>query len=250
MNRRPLTSPDWRRDLRTFAAGAGCGLLGGAALVATVLWQFHWITPPWAGAGRPAIVRSGDPGATGIEAAERPAATVGRPVPAASSKAEAPKSEAPTIVGPLPSSPGGLKDRDLLIPVDGVRPEQLTRQFTDERGGSRRHEALDILAPRNTPVKAVEDGKIARLFLSKAGGITVYQFDPSGDFCYYYAHLERYADGLREGDTVRKGQILGYVGTSGNAPKNTPHLHFAIFRLSEAKHWWEGTPIDPYDVLR
>jgi len=74
MNRRPFTSPDWRRDLRTFAAGAGCGLLGGAALVATVLWQFHWITPPWAGAGRPAIVRSGDPGATGIEAAERPAA--------------------------------------------------------------------------------------------------------------------------------------------------------------------------------
>ena len=146
--------------------------------------------------------------------------------------------------------PGELKDRDLLVPVEGVRPDQLSRQFSDERGGSRRHEALDILAPRNTPVKAVENGKIARLFLSKAGGITVYQFDPSGDFCYYYAHLERYADGLREGDTVRKGQILGYVGTSGNAPKNAPHLHFAIFRLTEAKRWWEGTPIDPYDVLR
>jgi peptidoglycan LD-endopeptidase LytH len=243
MNKRPLSSPDWRRDLRTFAAGAGCGLLGGALLVATVLWQYHWITPPWN--ERPAVVRAGDPGATGIEPIERPAATVGRPVPAAAAN-----SAAPTIVGPLPSSPGELKDRDLLVPVEGVRPDQLSRQFSDERGGSRRHEALDILAPRNTPVKAVENGKIARLFLSKAGGITVYQFDPSGDFCYYYAHLERYADGLREGDTVRKGQILGYVGTSGNAPKNTPHLHFAIFRLSEAKHWWEGTPIDPYDVLR
>jgi peptidoglycan LD-endopeptidase LytH len=115
---------------------------------------------------------------------------------------------------------------------------------------SRQHEALDILAPRNTPVLAVEDGTIARLFYSKAGGITVYQFDRTTTFCYYYAHLERYADGLREGVSVRRGQTLGFVGTSGNAPKTTPHLHFAIFRLTDAKRWWEGTPIDPYDVLR
>ncbi len=153
-------------------------------------------------------------------------------------------------MGPVPSSPGGLEDRNLLIPVKGVAASELTRQFSDERGGSRRHEAIDILAPRNTPVLAVEDGRIARLFFSKAGGTTIYQFDPSSDFCYYYAHLERYADGLREGQDVRKGQVIGYVGTSGNAPKNTPHLHFAIFRLTEAKRWWEGTPIDPYDVLR
>jgi murein DD-endopeptidase MepM/ murein hydrolase activator NlpD len=135
------------------------------------------------------------------------------------------------------------------MPVDGVKPDQLTRQFSDARGG-RLHEAIDILAPRNTSVRAVEDGTIARLFFSKAGGITVYQFDPSRTFCYYYAHLERYADGLKEGQTVSKGQVLGYVGTSGNAPKNTPHLHFAIFRLTAEKRWWEGTPIDPYDVLR
>jgi len=138
----------------------------------------------------------------------------------------------------------------LLIPVDGVTADQLRRDFSDKRDKIRLHEALDILAPRNTPVKAVEDGTVARLFFSKAGGITVYQFDPSKTFCYYYAHLERYAEGLREGQAVRKGQILGYVGTSGNAPKNTPHLHFAIFRLTDAKHWWEGTPIDPFDVLR
>jgi murein DD-endopeptidase MepM/ murein hydrolase activator NlpD len=134
--------------------------------------------------------------------------------------------------------------------VEGVSRNELTRQFSDTRGGNRQHEAIDILAPRNTPIRAVEGGKIARLFFSKAGGVTVYQFDPSEDFCYYYAHLERYADGLREGQTVEKGQILGYVGTSGNAPKNTPHLHFAIFRLTDAKRWWEGTAIDPYDVLR
>jgi murein DD-endopeptidase MepM/ murein hydrolase activator NlpD len=153
-------------------------------------------------------------------------------------------------MGPAPGNPDELRDRDLLIPIEGVQPEQLTRQFSDERGGSRRHEAIDILAPRNTPIRAVEDGTIAKLFLSKAGGITIYQFDPGKDFCYYYAHLERYADGLHEGQTIEKGQVIGYVGTSGNAPKNTPHLHFAIFRLTEAKHWWEGTAIDPYDVLR
>jgi len=236
---------DWRRDLRTFAAGAGCGFLGGALFVAMVLWQFHWIVPPWT--ARQAVVReSADPGAMGIEA-ERPAATAGRAVVAAA-RSEPVAREA--VVGPLPSSPAGLEDRNLLIPVEGVAPTDLTRQFSDARGGSRRHEAIDILAPRNTPVLAVEGGTIARLFFSKAGGTTVYQFDPSSEFCYYYAHLERYADGLREGQPVRRGQVIGYVGTSGNAPKTTPHLHFAIFRLTEAKRWWEGTPIDPYDVLR
>ena len=106
---------------------------------------------------------------------------------------------------PAPSPPSSesiteLQARRLDVPVDGVRRDQLTRQFTDRRGAEREHEALDILAPRNTPVKAVEAGRVAKLFLSKAGGITVYQFDPSERYCYYYAHLERYADGLKEGD--------------------------------------------------
>ena len=143
-----------------------------------------------------------------------------------------------------------LADRDLEIPVQGVTAARLVRSFHDARSGGREHEALDILAPRNTPVLAVEDGTIARLFLSEAGGNTIYQFDPGQEYCYYYAHLERYADGVTEGDHVRKGQVIGYVGTSGDAPKDTPHLHFAIFRLTPEKHWWEGTPIDPYDVLR
>ena len=107
-----------------------------------------------------------------------------------------------------------------------------------------------MLAPRHTPVVAVEDGTIARLFLSDAGGITVYQFDPTSTFCYYYAHLEGYADGLKEGDRVKRGEVIGYVGTTGNAPRNTPHLHFAIFELTPEKHWWEGTPVDPYLVFR
>ena len=153
------------------------------------------------------------------------------------------------VMQPVPADGEELADRHLTIPVQGVSAGQLVDSFRDAREGHE-HDAIDILAPRNTPVLAVEDGTIAKLFLSKAGGNTIYQFDPSGEYCYYYAHLERYADGLREGDRVGRGQVIAYVGTSGNAPENTPHLHFSIVRLTPEKHWWEGTPIDPYTVLR
>ena len=143
-----------------------------------------------------------------------------------------------------------LRSRALALPVKGVESDDLQGTFDDKRGEGRRHEAIDILASRNTPVLAVEDGTIARLFTSKAGGLTVYQFDPSGNYAYYYAHLERYAPGLTDGDRIRRGQVLGYVGTSGNAPPDTPHLHFAIFKLTDKKQWWQGTPIDPFAVLR
>jgi murein DD-endopeptidase MepM/ murein hydrolase activator NlpD len=119
-----------------------------------------------------------------------------------------------------------------------------------ERRGNRPHEAIDILAPRNTPVHAVDDGTVAKLFFSKAGGITIYQFDPSGRRAYYYAHLERYAPGLHDGQTVARGDVIGYVGTSGNAPPNTPHLHFGVFELDADRHWWQGRAIDPYEVFR
>jgi murein DD-endopeptidase MepM/ murein hydrolase activator NlpD len=240
-------SKDWRQDLRAFGAGAGCGFLGGALFVAGTLWHYGLIGPARAAtsASAPRAIEAIRPGGLERES-DSPAATMGR----SGSSPAADSSLASSTIGPDRSSAAELKDRDLLIPVEGVTPDQLRRDFSDKRDKVRLHEALDILAPRNTPVKAVEDGTIARLFLSKAGGITVYQFDPSKTFCYYYAHLERYAEGLREGQAVRKGQVLGYIGTSGNAPKNTPHLHFAIFRLTDAKHWWEGTPLDPFDVLR
>ena len=155
--------------------------------------------------------------------------------------------------GIIPRSAPEAKDldaRNLAIPVQGVEPDKLVRSYHDTRSGSREHEAIDILAPNGTPVVAVEDGTIAKLFVSKAGGITIYQFDPGKQYSYYYAHLDRYADGLKEGASVRRGEVIGYVGTSGNAPKNTPHLHFAVFRLTPEKQWWQGTPIDPYDILR
>ncbi len=152
-----------------------------------------------------------------------------------------------------PPSPGDaiqeLRARHLLIPIDGVRPADLRDSFAEARDQTREHEALDILAPRNTPVRAVENGTIAKLFSSKAGGLTIYEFDPSTTYAYYYAHLQRYADGLQEHAAVTRGQIIGYVGTTGNAPPNTPHLHFAIFVLTADKHWWQGTAVDPFLVL-
>jgi murein DD-endopeptidase MepM/ murein hydrolase activator NlpD len=142
-----------------------------------------------------------------------------------------------------------LRRRDLKIPVDRIEEDDLRDTFSDSRNG-RLHEALDIMAPRHTGVRAVEDGRIAKLFSSKAGGITIYMFDPSETFCYYYAHLDRYARGLEEGQQVRRGDLLGYVGSTGNASPTAPHLHFAIFRLTSERQWWKGEPINPYPVFK
>jgi murein DD-endopeptidase MepM/ murein hydrolase activator NlpD len=229
-----------KRTLRTFGIGAACGFVVGAALVSILITRYGQVT----GIGAVDSYRTGS-SADGLADVDSPVIQARKPsppLPVATSGSSTPVLEA--------APPENLARRTFDMPVEGVKPEQLVRSFEDRRSGSRAHEALDILAPRNTPVKAVEDGTIARLFESKLGGTTIYQFDPTEQYCYYYAHLERYADGLKEGDKVRRGQVIGYVGTSGNAPKNTPHLHFAIFKLTAARHWWEGTPIDPYDILR
>jgi murein DD-endopeptidase MepM/ murein hydrolase activator NlpD len=137
----------------------------------------------------------------------------------------------------------------LLIPVAGVSANQLTDTFNQTRDGTRPHEALDIMAARGTPVLAASDGKVAKLFTSAPGGLTIYEFDPSGTYAYYYAHLDRYASGLVEGRSLRRGDVIGYVGSTGNASEDAPHLHFAIFALGPDKHWWQGTPINPYPLL-
>jgi len=143
-----------------------------------------------------------------------------------------------------------LRGRSLAVPVRGLDADDLVSSFHDARGSSRQHEAIDILAPRGTDVLAVEDGTVAKLFTSRAGGLTVYQFDPSNKYVYYYAHLDRYAPNLKEGLAVRKGDVLGAVGTTGNAPKDTPHLHFAISKMDPDKRWWGGTAVDPFLVWR
>jgi len=144
---------------------------------------------------------------------------------------------------------GVLAGRKLEIPVRGVKPTDLHDTFDDSRALGRRHDAIDIMAPRGTEVFAVDDGTIAKLFTSHAGGLTIYQFDPTQTFSYYYAHLDRYAEGLAEHQPVHRGQLLGYVGSTGNASEDAPHLHFAIARLDTDRSWWKGEPINPYPLL-
>src|SRR5579863_2042965 len=133
-------------------------------------------------------------------------------------------------------------------PIIGLALANLHDSFAEVHNGHL-HEAIDILEPRGTPVHAVVSGTIRKLFLSKPGGITIYQFDESGTYCYYYAHLDRYAEGLLEGQRIKRGEVIGFVGSTGNADSRTPHLHFAIFELGPEKQWWKGTAIAPYTYL-
>jgi len=142
-----------------------------------------------------------------------------------------------------------LASRALAIPVEGVLPEALRDSFAEGRAGHL-HEAIDIAAPRGTRVFASDDGTVVKLFRSVPGGLTIYQFDPSRRLAYYYAHLERYAEGIAEGKAVRRCDLLGYVGTTGNAAPDAPHLHFAVFRLGPERRWWQGTALNPYPALR
>lgn len=169
-------------------------------------------------------------------------AQVDKPVPNSIQRgASAKPAPAVVIVEPATSQ--------LLIPVAGVSASQLTDTFNQARGIDRRHEALDIPAPKGTQVFAVADGKVAKLFDSKPGGLTIYQFDRSEKYAYYYAHLDRYAEGIEEGTILKRGDLIGYVGATGNADAATPHLHFSIFELGPDKKWWQGTPINPFSLL-
>ncbi|MCU1273663.1 MAG: hypothetical protein JWO48_1094, partial [Bryobacterales bacterium] len=138
---------------------------------------------------------------------------------------------------------GGSGPGEISPPISGLRAEDIHDTFNEGRGRGRAHEATDIMSARGTPILAVTAGTIRKLFTSRAGGLTVYQFDSAADYCYYYAHLDRYAEGLTEGMAVKRGDRIGYVGSTGNADAAAPHLHFAIFRLGPEKQWWKGTPI-------
>ncbi|MFL5538591.1 MAG: M23 family metallopeptidase [Longimicrobiaceae bacterium] len=143
-----------------------------------------------------------------------------------------------------------LRARNLLLPVEGVSRSQLHDTYNDARSGGRVHDAIDIHAPRGTPVLATTDGTIIKLHHSGLGGITLYQLDDDGRTRYYYAHLDRYAQGIGQGVRVQRGQVIGYVGDTGNAAPGDCHLHFAIAILNDVSRWWGGTNVNPYDVLR
>ena len=166
-------------------------------------------------------------------------------------------SSSPVAVGtPLPPEPTPTPEPanfvgqiNLIIPVAGVRPDQLLDTFDDARSEGRVHDAIDIMAPAETPVLAATDGKIIKLFNSERGGTTIYQLSANQDLIFYYAHLARYADGLAEGNTVKQGEIIAYVGDTGNAGPGNYHLHFSIAAVSDPKRYWEGTNINPYPLL-
>jgi murein DD-endopeptidase MepM/ murein hydrolase activator NlpD len=139
---------------------------------------------------------------------------------------------------------------ELMVPVSGVAKATLHDTYGELRGGTRTHEALDIIAARGTPVLSAAPGRVLKLFNSKAGGLMVYAADSTERFILMYAHLDAYQPGLAEGQTLRRGQQLGVVGTTGNAPPNVPHLHFAIARSSDVKMWWKGSPVNPYPLLK
>ena len=155
----------------------------------------------------------------------------------------------PTAV-PASGDAATMTGEGLLLPVQGITAAQLQDTSTDARSGGRVHDAIDIMAPAGTPVLAVADGTVEKLFDSKLGGTTLYQFNPQRTLAYYYAHLQGYAPGIAEKQSLRRGQVLGYVGATGNANPDAPHLHFAIFGLGPEQQWWKGTAINPYPQLR
>ena len=193
----------------------------------------------------PAPTTAANPSAPG----NAPAAGTIRATPAAASKAPTAATPASMHAPARSAEPGAIGPTGLLLPVQGVRPQQLVDTFSDARSEGRVHDAIDIMAARGTPVLAASDGRVAKLFTSRLGGLTIYEFDPTSTWVYYYAHLDRYAANLAEGQSLRRGEVIGYVGSSGNASADAPHLHFEISRLGPERNWWQASPVNPYPLL-
>jgi len=156
----------------------------------------------------------------------------------------------PPPLSPTPATSNFFGTASLIIPVAGVRPDQLIDTFDDARSEGRVHDAIDIPAAAETPVLAAADGKILKLFQSERGGTTIYQLSADQKLIFYYAHLARYADGLAEGNVVKQGEVIAYVGDTGNAGPGNYHLHFSIAAVTDPKRYWEGTNINPYPLLQ
>ena len=178
-----------------------------------------------------------------VERVATPEMTEAVPSPTVMSEPAGPS----TTAAPAPAeSPGG---GTIMIPVKGIRTGQLTDTFASARSAGRSHDAIDIMAPAGAPVLAAVDGQIIKFFDSVPGGITIYEASTDRQFMYYYAHLQRRADDVHEGDIVKQGTTIGYVGDTGNAGPGNYHLHFSIARVADPKRYWEGTYIDPYPYL-
>ena len=226
-----------RKSWRVPFAGLA-GFAVGAATVLLIVWLY--------GGG---LTGGAPPPETSPEATVQAPPVTQAPTPQTPPPA-APQAQVPPPPPMLARPPEDLVQRNLLVPVQGVPRTALQDTFDDARGQGRVHNAIDIMAPRNTPVLAAEDGKIAKLFTSNLGGLTIYQYDPTETYCYYYAHLDHYSPDLKEGMRVSRGQVIGYVGSTGDASPDGPHLHFEITRLNADKKWWQGESVNPYPILR
>ena len=180
-----------------------------------------------------------------------PALAVPSPLPSVESTVAATPSETESTPSTTPqATPSQPAPGSLLIPVAGVRPEELRDTFQESRAAGRTHDAIDIPAPRGTPVLAAADGRVIKLWQSVSGGTTIYQLDPDNTTVYYYAHLDRYADGLAEGHFARRGEVIAYVGDTGNAGPGNYHLHFSVLIVTDPKRYWDGTNVNPYPLLK
>jgi peptidoglycan LD-endopeptidase LytH len=185
-----------------------------------------------------------------------PEAVTAMPIPpAAAAPLAADEEDRPLAALPADAVDAAVSDeefanlrRALVVPVAGIERSQLRDSYTEARG-DRIHQAMDVLAPRGTPVLSAAEGTVLKLFDSTPGGLMIYAIDPSGRFILLYGHLDRYADGLVDGMPLARGQVIGYVGTTGNAAVGTPHLHFEILRANAAVEWWHGVPLNPYTLL-
>lgn len=236
------------------------------AALAALVWYLstaYWSQPVTPLAPPRHTEESATPPATPTPAAPSSQATA-TPAPSATAMPSSPSPSAtpssPTTATPTPSpraqatsgdANDALASMRLLIPVEGVRPSQLQDTFDQARSEGRVHDAIDIMAPRGTPVLAAADGRVVKLFQSAKGGTTVYQLAAADEhFVFYYAHLDHYANGLSEGHLARRGETIGYVGDTGNAGPGNTHLHFQIYRVADPRHFWTGENINPYPILK
>jgi murein DD-endopeptidase MepM/ murein hydrolase activator NlpD len=189
-------------------------------------------------------------------ACSRPVLYYPAPVTAPANSEPRPVLAGAPISPALPANASSMTDveylaaRHLVVPVAGADMSKVDDSYLEARdGGERTHRAIDILAPRGTPILSADDGRILRMSTNSLGGITMYTVDPLNRLVYYYAHMDHYNDAMSVGRMISRGDTLGYVGTTGNAPKDTPHLHFQIMRWPADGKYWNGEPIDPFEFL-
>ncbi len=231
-------------------------LLAAAAIIAGLFWMMDdRFTPGKPGAIAPSPAVGASPLPPPENASTLPTTPPSLPdsIAIADTVRVAPRSADTTAAlppTPGPSGPTSAGSGKLLIPVAGIRADQLLDTYSDARSEGRVHNAIDIMAPHNAPVLAATDGRIVKLFQSERGGTTIYQLSSDSSTIYYYAHLDRYADGLAEGQIVRRGDLIAYVGDTGNAGPGNYHLHFGIWLVTDPQHYWDGEEINPYPLLR